>query len=126
MEMDFVFVYGTLRKGFGNYRLLSDAEFIGNAKTKDKYIMYARGIPFVSKNFSQSHIVGEVYKVDKKTLRDLDRLEGHPNWYYREKVPVILEDGKEIEAWIYFNDMENGHTVETGDFVDYYKNKGKF
>ncbi|WP_457623862.1 gamma-glutamylcyclotransferase, partial [Persephonella sp.] len=32
-----IFVYGTLRKGFGNHRLLENAEFLGIGRTKEKY-----------------------------------------------------------------------------------------
>jgi gamma-glutamylcyclotransferase (GGCT)/AIG2-like uncharacterized protein YtfP len=30
----FVFVYGTLKKGYGNHRLLENSKFIGNAKVR--------------------------------------------------------------------------------------------
>lgn len=113
-----VFVYGTLRKGYGNHVFLEGSKFLGKAKTKEKYTMYARGIPFVSHE-PMVEITGEVYEVDDFTLNRLDTLEGHPNWYIREKVPVILEDGTEVEAWLYFNDVEGGDIVPTGDYEDY-------
>ncbi|WP_456402146.1 gamma-glutamylcyclotransferase family protein [Persephonella sp.] len=112
-----IFVYGTLRKGFGNHRLLENAEFLGIGRTKEKYKMTANGIPFVSKNEPVSYIIGEVYKIDDKTLKRLDELEGHPDWYKREKVKIILETGKEVEAWIYFNEVSEGkYLVKSGDF----------
>jgi len=112
-----IFVYGTLRKGFGNHHLLENAEFLGTGRTKEKYKMTANGIPFVSKSEPVSYIIGEVYEVDKKTLKRLDRLEGHPDWYKREKVKIILETGKEVEAWIYFNEISQGrHLIKNGDF----------
>ncbi len=112
-----IFVYGTLRKGFGNHRLLENAEFLGTGRTKEKYKMTANGIPFVSKNEPVSYIIGEVYKIDDKTLKRLDELEGHPDWYKREKVKIILETGKEVEAWIYFNEVSEGrYLIKSGDF----------
>lgn len=123
--MDYIFVYGTLRKGFGNHRRFLNnpgAEFIGNAVTKEKYAMYASGIPFVNKNHKVSNIKGEVYLVDLYVLKNIDALEGHPDWYYREKVDCILDDGKEIKAWIYFNNFASEESiVESGDFLDYRK-----
>ena len=116
--MEKVFVYGTLRKGFSNHHYLKNSKFLGKARTKERYTMVAASIPFVNKTPS-TQIVGEVYEVDVATLKKLDVLEGHPNWYIREKVPVILEDGQEIEAWIYFNDREHGEFVETGDYANY-------
>jgi gamma-glutamylcyclotransferase (GGCT)/AIG2-like uncharacterized protein YtfP len=43
-----------------------------------------------------AHIVGEVYEVDEDTLDALDALEGHPDWYCREKVETPWK-----KAWVY-------------------------
>lgn len=132
----YVFVYGTLRKGFGNHYLLKEAEFVGFAKTKEKYTMYERVIPFVSKDRKTSQIVGEVYLVDDNTLSRLDHLEGHPYWYYREMIDIILyrgqydsvpkntyNHGEELKAWIYFNDIEKGRIIISGDYLDVFRTK---
>ena len=42
-----VFVYGTLKKGFGNHRFLRGSVFLGNARTNDHFALYESGIPFV-------------------------------------------------------------------------------
>ncbi|MCS7299276.1 MAG: gamma-glutamylcyclotransferase family protein [Spirochaetia bacterium] len=131
---NYVFVYGTLRKGLGNHYLLKEAKFIGFAKTKERYTMYARTIPFVNKNIKTSQIIGEVYLVDDETLSKLDYLEGHPSWYYREMIDVILDKGQydtipenihdyseELKAWIYFNDTEEGRIVTSGDYLDIFR-----
>jgi len=110
-----VFVYGTLRKGFGNHRYLEKAEFLGTAKTKEKYTMRVSGIPYVSKE-PTSYIVGEIYKVNEIELMNIDNLEGHPNWYKRELVKVVLDTGEELEAWMYFNETGEGEIVKSGDF----------
>lgn len=112
-----IFVYGTLRKGFGNHMYLEKAEFLGMARTKEKYTMRVSGIPIpcVSKE-PTSHIIGEVYKVNEIELMNIDSLEGHPNWYKRELVRVVLSSGKELEAWMYFNENGEGEIVKSGDF----------
>lgn len=111
-----IFVYGTLRKGFGNHRLLSSAKFLGNARTNEKYGMFGGGIPFVNKHTPHYPIVGEIYEVDEPTLKRLDGLEGHPDWYYREPIKATLEDtGEVVEAEIYFNDYSN-NLFPTGDY----------
>ncbi len=46
-------------------------------------------------------IKGEVYKVDFKTLKILDRVEEVPNYYYRKKIPVIINE-KKVLAYVYF------------------------
>lgn len=114
-----MFVYGTLKSGYGNNILLQNERKIGNAETVDSYIMKAGGIPYVFKDKKLSTIKGELWEVDKDTLPSIDRLEGHPNWYKREKINVISND-KEHSAWIYFmqgnSDSSNLMTVENGKF----------
>jgi len=114
--MHFVFVYGTLKRGFGNHALLSGARFVGRARTKHKYALYESGIPFLYPYESVSFIKGEVYEVDDITLDSLDALEGHPFWYRREKAPVILDNGKEVEAWIYFYPEKEGVLNTSGEY----------
>ena len=120
-----VFVYGTLRKGCGNHRLLEQSIFVGNAKTVRKCAMYSVGIPYVTELERDVQIVGEVYEVDDSTLRRLDRLEGHPNFYERRKIKVFLENGNKIKAFLYFYDQAtnekrrfNLDKVLNGDFVN--------
>jgi len=100
-----VFVYGTLRKGHGNHGLLEQSKFIGDAKTDKKYAMYASGIPYVTSLEHEVQIIGEVYEVDDFGLHRLDRLEGHPNFYERRKIKVILENGRKEKAFLYFYDQ---------------------
>ena len=112
-----IFVYGTLRKGQGNHRLLDRSKFLGNAKTKKRYALYGSWIPFLSRTGSVSQVTGEVYSFDGATLLNLDRLEGHPDAYKREQAEVVLRDGTELTAWIYFCDTPRGDLIESGDFL---------
>lgn len=46
---------------------------------------------------------GEIYEVNDESLKQLDILEDHPNFYVREKNEVITcDDNKSSEVWIYF------------------------
>jgi len=92
-------LWETLRRGCWNHRLLAKAEFVGAGKTKHGYAMYMDGIPYVVKE-EISRIVGGVYAVDQGTLEGLDSLEGHPSWYERGEVDVVLEDGRQMAAWL--------------------------
>jgi gamma-glutamylaminecyclotransferase len=115
-----IFVYGTLRKGYGNNKyFLLDDEFICEAKTEGKYALYAAGIPFLNKHEQVCNITGEVYKVDDNKLVHIDALEGHPAWYKREIITVVDEDGNKFQAWVYFNDDSSGELIESGDYNDY-------
>ena len=108
--------YGTLRPGFGNNRLLSGSNHIGTGKTAEKYKMTANGIPFVKKNKKIHNVVVDLFEVDNNTLEKLDALEGHPEWYCREQIPVILNDAV-VTAWLYFNnDYNHLPVIESGDY----------
>jgi gamma-glutamylcyclotransferase (GGCT)/AIG2-like uncharacterized protein YtfP len=110
-----VAAYGTLREGFGNNRLIPAGCHIGTGQTKEKYTLRANGIPFVSKDPLHNVIV-DVYKIDEPTLERLDGLEGHPEWYCREQIPVIV-DNETITAWLYFNESYNHlNIINSGDY----------
>jgi len=95
-----VFVYGSLKDGFGNNIILSDSNKIKDTITKNKYEMISLGsFPAVLKEKQVAHISGEVYEVDEYTLEDLDILEGNGSFYKRELINVKGVSGK---VWIYF------------------------
>jgi len=84
----------------------------------EKYAMlYQDGIPYATRNEAVSRIQGEVYSVDDDTLKDLDSLEQHPEWYCRGQDEVVLGGGSStVKAWLYFNPTPEGTLVETGIF----------
>ncbi|QDP63165.1 MAG: putative gamma-glutamylcyclotransferase [Prokaryotic dsDNA virus sp.] len=115
----YVFVYGTLKKGFGNHHLLNKAECLDDrARTQEYYSMTGSGVPFVHHSPKKTMIKGELYKVNKNTLHMLDGLEGHPTWYKRQKVWVVDGYGGPLaKAWLYFNDNDRGYQdFPTGEF----------
>ena len=101
-----VAVYGTLKKGFGNNTLLKGSTYVGKGETKNKYPMVASGIPYLIEEEGKGFNVDvELYAVSKSTLESLDSLEGHPNWYRRKEIDIVI--GKKTKrAWIYFNLVE--------------------
>ena len=118
-----MFVYGTLRQRFHNHHLLVSSNFIGAAKTVEKYTMYTSGIPFVAKSPEISHITGELYSVTPETLAWVDELESYypkspeKSWYVREEIEVICDDGEKEKAFIYFNDKNMGRIICSGDYT---------
>lgn len=113
MNKELLFVYGTLKRGHGNNRLLFGQKYMGKAITERPYIMASRGIPYVYEwNRAEQNdeiirgkpIHGEIYQVDPDALAGIDRLEGHPRWYRRKVIPIELhaEVTTRIHAWIYF------------------------
>jgi gamma-glutamylcyclotransferase (GGCT)/AIG2-like uncharacterized protein YtfP len=120
-------VYGTLKKGFHNHRLLKEATFVGTGMTKEKYCLTTiAGNPIETKNkdgehfqkFEKKHleltpfpyvyenknhypIEVEIYEVTEKQLSACDRLESVPYFYHRKTVDIVLEE-KSLNAEMYF------------------------
>lgn len=130
MNEHYIFVYGSLKAGFGNHRFLTDSEFIGSFKTLDRdFIMVSLGsFPAVcfDKHEGGCQIEGEVYRVDDETLADLDRLEGNGSLYTRKLVPIEGMTENNGQAWIYLfsnsNDLfsfmqtRNSSRIQMNDF----------
>ncbi len=113
----YIFVYGSLRKGFHNHTYLNKAHFIGNYKTINKFYMYSPKscvFPYVidtqiDEKAEAIPIQGEVYMVDKKVILSLDSLEGHPTFYERVKIYVENKDLllRTLEVYIYILNNES-------------------
>lgn len=129
LEDNFVAVYGTLKKGYSNYwGYLSDSSFVGSGTTTDKYPLVVSGLPYLIENKGVGHNVAvDVFKVTDSRLRELDRLEGHPQWYCRKQIDITIK-GKQVLCWIYFNIKEVvGNKVLHKSFVQAkYQNFGSY
>jgi len=109
-----VFVYGTLKSGHGNNYALKDAEFLGRCFIEGEYTLvdlsWYPGL--VKVGAEGSKVFGEVYRIDESTLNSLDAIEGHPDFYCREKVNTPWK-----KAWTYFlpdEYIEEHDVVEDG------------
>ena len=109
-----VAVYGTLRKGFSNHRLLSDAVFIGYDHTLPEWDMVSLGgFPALYKGGVTSVTI-EVYEVTEAEFKDTDRLEGYPSFYNRELIHTAYG-----QAWIYYiqgDPREGSPKIKSGDW----------
>lgn len=98
-----VFVYGSLKQGYGNYRhFLTRSEFVGPAVTVEPVytLISLGGFPGVLKD-GENAIFGEVYRVDDRVFQSLDHLESNGSMYQREQIQVAGQDGEVHLAWIY-------------------------
>ena len=115
----YLFVYGTLKRGYGNNRhFLGDAEFVCPARTVSPYVLCNVGFPVAFKPERLSMvtclpIIGELFRVQWEHIHHCDRLEGHPDMYRREIIQVETNDPSvsPINSYMYIG---NGfHTDES-------------
>ena len=105
MNIELIFVYGTLKRGYGNNRLLAESRFVDAAITENRYPLVVHGIPYLHDAPGVGHhVTGEVWAVTDQQLARVDQLEGHGRGFYeRRRINVILMDNQEkIETWVYF------------------------
>lgn len=132
----YLFVYGTLRRGFSSPildLLAGDIEWKGKAVIKGELYNigdYPGATP--SKN-GKSIVVGELIEILKpeKVWNILDQYEGCDNKndavpeYVRRKELVQLADDEIIEAWIYWYNLPvtGKRRIRSNDYLKYLRKK---
>lgn len=101
-----LFTYGTLQRGNARNYVLDGAKYLGPAKTYEKFLLKDRGdFPLMvelSKTarkklaLDMTAVQGELYDISEALLKNLDRIEGHPNFFTRRQILVELPDGKPV------------------------------
>lgn len=120
LEHHYVAVYGTLKKGNSNYHhYLSQSTHIGSGVTKHRYpLVVPNALPYLlHKKGKGHHVEVDVFKVSNTVMKDLDMLEGHPNFYTRKKVSIKV-NGTEMRCYVYFN-MKMELTPDMTPIVSY-------
>jgi len=103
-----VFVYGSLKRGFQNHRLLEGATFVEEDRVPGYALMSGEGayFPFAVDAEPEFGVCGEVYELSgKPQLAMLDRLEGHPNFYKR--TAVRSDSGAVMWMYVYQGSTKN-------------------
>jgi gamma-glutamylcyclotransferase (GGCT)/AIG2-like uncharacterized protein YtfP len=95
----YIFVYGSLKKGFENHDILSEANYISKAKTLRKFAMYKeenQDYPYIIDDAKHGqNIDGEVYEITRKDiLQRVDDFEGAPTYFKHENIFVKTRKGK--------------------------------
>lgn len=108
-----VFVYGTLKRNYGNNYILEGARFLGEASTIAKCRLFNAGFPVLRPRTERqgewnAPVSGEVWEIDPAVhLARLDRLESEGRMYNRRiKLVRLLASGKVIKAHAY---VGSGH-----------------
>lgn len=95
----YLFVYGSLKRGFENHDILADANYISQAKTLRKFAMYKeenKDYPYIIDDvvFGR-HIDGEIYEITRKDiLQKVDEFEGAPEYFRHENIFVKTRSRK--------------------------------
>jgi len=133
----FIFVYGSLRKGFQSdaYEYISRYfDLVGDARVKGQ--LYDLGdFPAAIPSSGEYYIIGELYKIKNEqefswAMGQLDDYEGliveqdEVPLYKRELTNVYIDD-QEIPAWVYWYnaDISGKPLVPSGDILEYLKKK---
>lgn len=135
--MNQLFVYGSLRSGFHStaYEYISRYfTLVGNAKVRGKLFdlgEYPAGV----KSNDNSFIIGELYRItnDNETDWAIAQLDDYEGVYtepeeiplYKREIADVYIDDKITHAWIYWynGDVNGKPLVESGDILEYMKNK---
>ena len=112
LDTDFLFVYGTLRRGFAlhHHLMRMGAEFVATGEVQAE--LYDLGkFPGARKSTKPGRaLAGEVYRLRQagKALKVLDRVEGisprtpEESLFQRATTDVVLPNGGRRVAWIYW------------------------
>jgi gamma-glutamylaminecyclotransferase len=109
-----LFVYGTLKRGERNHRLMADQRFLGPAVTAAKYRVIDLGphpvlIPDAEHGLS---VTGELWEVSDCALDELDEFEGIPDPFDRRAIE-IMGDERSVQAYFWVRGVPPG--TRSGD-----------
>ena len=95
---ELVFVYGSLKRGMANHHQLLGATELGTAELTGLHLYDLGPFPMaVATDDADAVLRGEIYGVNPDLLAALDRFEGTPRLYERQR--HALADGRAV--WVY-------------------------
>jgi gamma-glutamylcyclotransferase (GGCT)/AIG2-like uncharacterized protein YtfP len=103
-----LFVYGTLKRGFPQNRLLAGQQFLGEAQTVSGYRLYDNGRHpcLVSDPKHGAVVCGELWTVDEAILARLDEYEEVPHLFSRQGIN-IAGFTTPVEAYFFQGDVSS-------------------
>jgi gamma-glutamylcyclotransferase (GGCT)/AIG2-like uncharacterized protein YtfP len=127
---ELVFFYGTLMTPFHRTaRLRIEQHLAYRGWGAIEAALFDLGIYPAAVPVSGARVYGELYEMKHPTivLRALDELEGYrpgeqdKSLYTRTRADVILDDGTEARAWVYFYNAPLGRAerIESGDYLEH-------
>lgn len=114
----FIFVYGTLKRGCSNHRVLAGQQFLGEARTVPGYQLHHLGeYPgIVAAPDDTAGVAGEVWSVDSMTLARLDAFEGTAEGLYRREAVKLLSPFADtpVDTYVYAQSVTNRPIIPDG------------
>ena len=120
-NINYLFVYGTLKRGFGNSYFLRNSEFVGKATSEDRFDVFDVGFPCAYLNNDGKFIIGEVYKLTDEDFIFTDSLESNGSLYQRfVKTFHFYNKEGSCRAWIYIIINPMGRLYESNsEFINW-------
>ena len=130
MNVEPVFVYGTLRKGGSNHFRMANSEFVGSGRIAGRMHRIDWYPALVC--CGESTVKGELYRVSAEHLHALDIFEGitpdsdAPRDYRRVKTRVSLDNGEGADAWVWewIGGLDGAEPLDGDDCLAYEPNPG--
>ena len=129
---DLVFFYGTLMRPFnraGRLRVADHLTYVGRGTISAA--LFDLGIYPAAVPASDALVRGELYRMTHPAivLQVLDEFEGcrteepDSSLYTRVLAPATLEDGRVVDAWVYFYNAPLGRAerIPSGDYLEHLK-----
>ncbi len=107
--MPFLFVYGSLKRGFSNHHYLHGQQFLSEVKTAPCYRMYDYGgyPAAVCVTENGLRIQGELWEIDENCLLRIDQLEAvDENLYQRARADLVEPHHQWDDVVIYLYQQE--------------------
>ena len=125
-----VFFYGTLMTGFDRRRRAGiEGKLSYTGRGSIQAALFDLGIYPAAVPNDDGRVLGEVYEVldAPHVLNVLDEIEGYTpsapdsSLYVRARVPVTLDDGRALDAWVYFYNAPLGRAplIVSGDYLEH-------
>ncbi len=126
--MHTVFIFGTMKEGYPNFKTNKGVRIAGDYKTRQKFPLYlvgARHSPWLIDSPGKGNRVhGQLFKVNSQALEEMDKLEriGKVDGYRRVSIEVEnAVDSVVSEAFVYIKPPEqlSGETIQMGPICKY-------
>lgn len=130
--VDLVFFYGTLMRPFNRARPLRVADhLVYMGRGTISAVLFDLGIYPAAVPTDDATAWGEVYRMTHPAivLQVLDEFEGcrteepDSSLYTRDLTRVTLDDGRQVDAWVYFYNAPLGRAerIDSGDYLEHLK-----